>query len=225
MYGIWDRDYALSPNPAVASVVTRDSNILQKQTITNTQVTTFGSNTETIRLVSNTPIQWAGFSSGTPQTCAVNKSCGWYLDLTDTGEKMVAAPILRAGKLIFVTTVPSPQPCAGGGSGWLMEIDPNTGGALDVPVLDLNGDGLFDFNDMLSTTTGGVTTYIPVTGVKSKVGIIQAPAILAGVGGPQGGCKNCEGKYFSGSQQGQIDVKTENALGSGEGRKSWVRIE
>ncbi|MDJ0738168.1 MAG: PilC/PilY family type IV pilus protein [Gammaproteobacteria bacterium] len=221
MYGIWDRD----DGNTITSVTTRNSNVLQQQTITSTQVATFGTNTETIRLVSNTAVQWAGFVSGVPETCAVNKSCGWYLDLTDSGEKMVAQPILRAGKLIFVTTLPSPVPCDEGGSGWLMELDPRTGGRLDVPVLDLNGDGKFDFNDMPSTTVNNVTTYTPVSGTKSKVGIIQAPAILAGVGGPSGGCKDCEGKYFSGSKQAQIDAKTENALSSGEGRKSWVRVK
>ena len=222
MYGIWDRD----DGNTITSVTTRNSNILQKQEITTQTTATFGSNTETIRLVSNSIVQWAGSNpSSSTYTCSAGQSCGWYLDLPDTGEKMVSNPILRAGKLIFVTTVPSKIACDEGGSGWLMEIDPRTGGRLDVSVLDLNGDGLFNWKDMPAITAGGVTTYTPVSGTKSKVGIIQNPAILAGIGGTSGACKNCEGKYFSGSKAAAIDAKTENAMASGEGRKSWVRIQ
>ena len=123
-------------------------------------------------------------------------SCGWYLDLTDTGEKMVSTPILRGGRLIFVTTIPSLVPCKAGGSGWLMEIDPSTGGRIDAPVFDLNGDGVFDNQDNLATTSGGNTIYTPISGKKSKVGILQPPAILAGVGGKgDGSYGGAEGKY------------------------------
>jgi type IV pilus assembly protein PilY1 len=222
MYGIWDRD----DGNTIASVVARNSNTLQKQEITTQTTATFDGNEETIRVVSNSTVTWAGDDSGdSSYTCASGQSCGWYLDLPDTGEKMVADPILRGGKLIFVTTVPSRIACDEGGTGWLMEIDPRTGGRLDVAVLDLNGDGLFDYRDMFAETVGDDTTYTPISGTRSKVGIIQNPAILAGIGGTDGGCKNCEGKYFSGSKEAAIDAKTENALASGEGRKSWVRIQ
>jgi type IV pilus assembly protein PilY1 len=222
MYGIWDRD----DGNTITSVTARDSNRLQKQEITTETTATFGGNTETVRIVSNSTVQWAGTDPGdSTYTCQADQSCGWYLDLPTTGEKMVSNPILRGGKLIFVTTIPSEIACEEGGSGWLMEIDPRTGGRLDVAVLDLNGDGLFNYEDMLAETVGTTTTYTPVSGTKSKVGIIQNPAILAGIGGADGSCQNCEGKYFSGSKEAAIDAKTENALASGEGRKSWVRIQ
>lgn len=218
MYGIWDRDSGAT----ITSVTTRNSNILQKQEITTQTVSTFGSNSETVRVVSDNPIQWASTSA----TCAAGSSCGWYLDLTDSGEKMVAQPILRGGRLIFVTTTPSPIPCEEGGSGWLMEVDPYTGGRLDFAALDLNGDGVFDFNDHLATTVGGVTTYSPISGTKSKVGILQPPAIVAGIGGSgNGSFGSAEAKYSSGSKQAQVDVKIENPGGSGAGRKSWIRIK
>ncbi|MCB1800972.1 MAG: hypothetical protein KDI82_04710 [Gammaproteobacteria bacterium] len=217
MYGIWDRDDDLT----VTSVTTRNSNVLQKQTITLQELTTFGTNTETIRIVSNTPVQWANPDSSVPTgACAANQSCGWYLDLTDTGEKAVSRPILRGGRLIFVTALPSPVACDEGGSGWLMEIDPNTGGRLDVPVLDLNGDGLFDNADTKASTVNGQTTYTPPSGTKSKIGLIQNPAIVSGFGDGSFQTKN-----FSGSKNAQIDVKKERPDVGGEGRKSWVRIK
>jgi len=225
MYGIWDRD----DGSTVASVTTtRDSSVLQQQTIDTQTVSTFGSNTFDIRVVSNTPMAWAT-PTGTcgPYDAATGAgSCGWYLDLTDTGEKMVATPILRGGRLIFVTTIPSLVACAAGGSGWLMEIDPNTGGRIDLPLFDLNGDGVFDYQDNLATTSGGNTVYTPISGKKSKVGILQPPAILAGVGGTgDGSYGGAEGKYSSGTQDGQIEVTIENPGLLSAGRKSWARIK
>ncbi|MCB1926243.1 MAG: hypothetical protein KDJ27_21350 [Gammaproteobacteria bacterium] len=215
MYGIWDRD----DGNQVTSVTSRNSNVLQQQTITSTPRLTFGSNIEDVRIVSDTPVQWAGPNSSIPAgVCTTGQSCGWYLDLTDSGEKAVQRPILRGGRLIFVTTTPSPVPCEQGGSGWLMEIDPYTGGRLKVPVLDLNGDGLFDILDM--QTISGNPTGIPPSGTKSKIGIIQNPAILSGFADGSFQTKN-----ISGSKQATIDVKKERPDIGGVGRKSWVRIK
>jgi len=231
MYGIWDRDfgsnipagvYTVTNANTVSSVIARNSNILQKQTITLETSGTFGSNSFEVRTVSNHGVTWT-----TPTgNCTATSSCGWYLDLSSVGEKMVNTPILRGGRLIFVTTIPSLVACQAGGSGWLMEIDPNTGGRLDAPVFDLNGDGTFDNNDNLATIVGTTTTYTEVSGKKSKVGILQPPAILSGVGGPgDGSYGGAEGKYSSGTQNAQIEVTIENPGLLGAGRKSWVRVK
>ena len=220
MYGIWDRDNGLT----VPSVTTRNFNVLQQQTIETQTVSFFGSNDFEIRIVSDNPLTWA---TPTSSTCAVDASCGWYVDLIDTnrGEKMVANPILRGGRLIFVTTTPSLQSCDAGGTSWLMELNPYTGGRLDFPVFDLSGDGVFDFNDNLVGTDGGATTYTPVSGKRSKVGILQPPAILAGFGSNgDGGYGGAEVKYSSGSNNAQIDVTIENAGILGAGRKSWMQV-
>jgi type IV pilus assembly protein PilY1 len=222
MYGIWDRDTGTT----IPSVTTRNSNILQQQEITLEQAATFGANSFDVRIVSQNPITWVGRNTlGNWNACSATGSCGWYLDLESTGEKMVANPILRGGRLIFVTTIPSLVPCAAGGTGWLLEIDPNTGGRLDETAFDLNGDGLFDFNDNLNTGGAGSPAYTPVSGKKSKVGILQPPAILSGIGGSgDGSYGGVEGKYSSGSKDAQIDVTIENPGLLGAGRKSWVRI-
>jgi len=152
--------------------------------------------------------------------------CGWYLDLPDTGEKMVADPILRGGRLIFVTTIPSLSSCDAGGESWLMEISAASGGRLDQPVFDLNGDGVFDFNDNYANTAGGDTKYEPISGKKSKVGILQPPAIVAGVGGAgTGGYGKAEAKYSSGSRGGEIDVTIEHGGLPSQGRKSWIQFK
>ena len=225
MYGIWDRD----DGNTVPTVTTRNSNILQQQTITTQADETFGSNTFEVRALSDNSVTWVAKdpNTGNWNSCSATGSCGWYLDLTDTGEKMVATPILRGGRLIFVTTIPSLVPCEAGGSGWLMEVDPNTGGKINLPVFDLNGDGVFDYNDNISMDDGsGNTVYEEVSGKKSKVGILQPPAVLAGVGGAgDGSYGGAEGKYSSGTKDAQIDVTIENPGMLSAGRKSWARIK
>jgi hypothetical protein len=107
-----------------------------------------------------------------------------------------------------------------------MEIDPYTGGRMDIPLFDLNGDGVFDYKDNLAQTSGGNTIYTPISGKKSKVGILQPPAILAGVGGAgDGSYGGAEGKYSSGTQDAQIEVTIENPTLLGAGRKSWARVK
>lgn len=223
MYGIWDRD----DGQTISTVTTRNSNVFQKQTIDLVSLESFGDNDETIRLVSNTPIQWASDNSATAAgACAANQSCGWYIDLIGTGEKSVNAPILRGGRLIFVTTMPSPVACDEGGSGWLMELDPYTGGRLDVPVLDLNGDGVFDAQDShTGVDDEGNTVTTPPSGVLID-GIVQNPLILDGFGrDSSNGDKEFQTKNFSTSKQARIDVKVESPDAGGVGRKSWVRIK
>jgi type IV pilus assembly protein PilY1 len=221
MYGLWDRD----DGNRIPTVEGRNSNRLQEQEIELEQLGSFGSNSFEIRTLSNNPIKWQVPGSACDSNSA-NGVCGWYLDLESTGEKMVASPVLRAGRLIFVTTIPSLVPCSAGGTGWLLEIDPYTGGRLDLPVFDLNGDGVFDFNDNLATSDSGSTIYVPVSGKKSKVGIIQPPAILAGIGGVGDKTSgNREGKYSSGSKAGEIEVTIEQVGLGGVGRKSWLRLQ
>jgi type IV pilus assembly protein PilY1 len=238
MYGIWDRDTGAT----VSTVTTRNSNTLQQQTVVlQPPEETFECNPNPppdalpctpedfyVRVVSDTQVTWAAPSGacGIPDAATGAGSCGWYLDLPDTGEKMVATPVLRGGRLIFVTTIPSLIPCAAGGTGWLMEIDPATGGRMDEPLFDLNGDAVFDDYDNLETTVNGATVFYPISGKKSKVGILQPPAILSGVGGAgDGSYGGAEGKYSSGTRNAQIEVTIENPGLLGAGRKSWTRIK
>jgi type IV pilus assembly protein PilY1 len=81
---------------------------------------------------------------------------GWYIDLiapgaSGTGERMVVPNVFRGGALVGVTRIPdsnSGDPCvASGSTGFIMAINPFTGGRLDRPPFDINGDGNFDSND------------------------------------------------------------------------------
>ena len=111
---------------------------------------------------------------------------GWYMDLLTPnptastplyyGERVVSAPLLRAGRVVFVTLTPSTDSCSFGGSSWLMELDLATGKRLISPPIDMNNDGKFDNADTVNgMVIGGV-------GVK---GIIDTPAVISH---PQGQC-------------------------------------
>jgi type IV pilus assembly protein PilY1 len=77
---------------------------------------------------------------------------GWYLRLSASGEKVLAAPSVYFN-LVFTTFTPSTEPCAAGGEARIYALDPLTGN----PTTDLagtSGDGLGGGG----TGTGGTGT-------------------------------------------------------------------
>jgi type IV pilus assembly protein PilY1 len=102
-----------------------------------------------------------------------------------------------------------------------MEVSARTGGRLNEIVFDLNGDGVFTYDDNLSGSGAAGTANsiigIPVSGKKSKEGIIQPPSIVTSADG------KTEFKYASGSKGG-VEVTVESPGAFARGRKSWVRI-
>jgi len=161
-----------------------------------------------------------------------NTQRGWYLDLINTeggntnngGERVVADPIFRNGRIIFTTLIPSSDPCASGGTGWLMELDAGQGIRLANSPFDINRDGTFNVMDKAGVSwdvngngqldAGDVAA---ISGVKSTVGIIMAP----GIANDQSG--NKEFKYNSGSS-GNVQITPENPGSGRTGRLSWRQI-
>lgn len=98
---------------------------------------------------------------------------GWVLDLVyssagNLGERVVSAPYLFDGTLIYQTITPVNVPCEFGGRSMLMQVNPATGGALAMPSFDIDGDGHFDGDDMVDIG-GGVKAH--VSGLDNGVGI------------------------------------------------------
>ena len=145
---------------------------------------------------------------------------GWYLDLLSPvngfeGERAVAQPLLREGRLIFTTLIPSSDACEGGGSSWLMELNALDGGRFDYPVFDLDDDGLFTDDDLVTVTLDdGTEVTVPASGRRSEVGVIQTPAIIeAGA---------VEYKIAGGSSGGIESVRERGRLS--KGRNSWRQL-
>lgn len=105
-YGVWDRG---------------DSNLgtanLQQRTLMEEEREVDGE-TKTIRVSDGDPVDY------TTQR-------GWWAELPDTGERVINNPIVRGDYVYINTVVPSVDPCAGGGSGWIMAFGRRDGLAVN----------------------------------------------------------------------------------------------
>ena len=188
-YGLLDNDTEIA------------SNSLQAQTIVYED--------STARAVSTNTVNW-------------NSKKGWYLDLvppsgTLQGERVLSVPLLRYGRVIFNTSIPSADPCVLGGTGWLMELDALTGGNLTYSALDINNDGLFNENDYVTTGTDnqGKPVKSAVAGKKSGSMSLNQPTVITA------GAK--EYKFNSDIKKG-ISITTEKS-GSSNPRSSWRQLQ
>lgn len=195
-YGVWDESGVANPVK---------TNLLEQ--------TVLGSSTAQFRVTSNNPMIWRA-GSPVPSPSYI----GWYLDLPTTGERQVTNPILRGGRIIFTTVIPSDDPCSVGGDGWLMELNASSGGRLDNTPFDVNNDGVFSGLDLI----GG----LPASGQK-LTGIPSSPTIQTG-GNPavSPACTTArcrEQKLISGSSGG-IASPIENPDTCSYCRASWRQI-
>ena len=209
-YSVWDKlesqvDFDLTGH------VPKRSNMLQQSIILETSKFNFD-----VRATTANIIDWA-------------THYGWYMDLYNTGggntnnygERQVSNAVARNGRVIFTTLVPLDDICEPGGTGWLMELNLYSGARLDFSPFDLNGDLAFtslEYVNVGDIDNDGVDDYAPVSGKKSKVGIIPTPSIVNGQGGDQ------EYKFTSGSS-GAIEITTENPGPTYGGRQSWRQLD
>lgn len=204
LYGIWDSGTRIS---------TTNRSDLEGQTI-DYEITEFG---KKLRVVSDNPVIWTGSQA----------KRGWYLDLISPpllkqGERVVSTPLLRHGRAIFTTLIPSTAVCGYGGTSWLMELNATTGGRLDYSVFDLKKDKdsvLFNEEDFVSVVIDGKTVKVPASGVESEVGITKAPAVIS-AGGVE--YKVASGTDTSGVNKG-VQVTTEKGV-DGKSRTSWRQL-
>lgn len=87
---------------------------------------------------------------------------GWYIDLTDARERIVNRPQLLGNSLVINTIAPGDNDCNPQGSGWVMAVNPFTGGRLNYLFFDRNKDSTIDEDDALEVA--GEKT--PVAGMR-----------------------------------------------------------
>lgn len=97
---------------------------------------------------------------------------GWYIELLPNGtgpavgERMVTPNQFQGSALIGNTRIPdASDPCAPTGRGVIMSIDPFTGARLVQTFFDLNGDGVFNTDDMVEID--GVNTVVSGVGLNT----------------------------------------------------------
>jgi type IV pilus assembly protein PilY1 len=144
---------------------------LQVQTITLQK----GEDGEQVRAVSENVPDWASRK-------------GWYLDLVEpgpvlNGERVVSTSLVKLNRAIFVTVIPSTDPCVPGGKSWLMELDVVNGGSFPETILDVNGDGKIDSKDDANSDDGNEDNDKVATGILlDNLGISKTPIWLSGEG-------------------------------------------
>jgi len=120
------------------------------------------------------------------------------------GEKQVSNAVVRDGRVIFTTLIPSQQPCDFGGSSFVMQVNYRDGGALGFPAFDLNGDGVFD--DVDTNASGRM----------SDVGIVPTLSILS---------DSDRDLAFGSGSSGDVDVVELNTGTTASGRQSWRQLD
>ncbi|MFT6093104.1 MAG: type IV pilus assembly protein PilY1 [Pseudohongiellaceae bacterium] len=200
-YGVWDKN--------VSNFTTIATSSLLSQSITNQFTQSFdtdndGSNDEDfiLRDVSDNLIDW-------------DVHLGWSFDLqpekientanaSNFGERQVSNAVVRNGRVIFTTLIPSTVECEFGGTSFLMELDFRDGSALEFPAFDLNGDGEYDADDT------------DASGRASDVGIMPTVSILA---------DGAQDVAFGSGASGDIDVIQLSVGTQAYGRQSWRQLE
>ncbi len=137
---------------------------------------------------------------------------GWYFDLPSDGERVIKDLLIREGRAIALSLIPTDSPCSGGGNSFLYEVDACTGGRLPFPLFDINYNIAVDNQDRINIETGEISeTGIPPSG-RGFAGILNPPVIVGGPG-------ETEIKLFS-SSSGAVETVTE--VGEKKGIYYWI---
>jgi type IV pilus assembly protein PilY1 len=144
---------------------------------------------------------------------------GWYLDLPESGERVVADARFRGGRAIFTSIVPDvSSPCAYGGSGWVLEFDAMTGNRFDSATFDSNGDNNLTTSDYIAR--GGVASQTTNTSGRRIGAIPAAPGFMSN---RAGGVSGLEDKFINTSDGSIVRVR-ETSGAAREGRVMWHEV-
>ncbi len=184
-------DITTTDDQTIYGIVDSGANVagranLVAQTVTSESNVTIGADTFSVRVTSKNTIDFS-------------TKKGWYMDLPDSGERVVFNPILRDGRFVFTTLIPNTAICASGGSSWLMELDYLTGGRLIISPFTFIGKAPTEY----------------VSGLKID-NIMTTPTVIADR-------KNAREIKVGNTSSGSTQVISESVLFK-SGRLSWREI-
>lgn len=102
---------------------------------------------------------------------------GWYFDLSLEAERGIRDALIREGKAIMLTIIPSGSPCSGGGDSLVYELNACSGARLQEPQFDIDEDRDVDQDDRISVTIGGEPQPVAPTAT-SFPGVLYPPVML-----------------------------------------------
>ncbi len=168
---------------------------------------------------------------------------GWYFDLPgkisgnhpfscnipdtiqrDLGERVTSDAVIRDGRAILISFMKEGDRCTGGLYSFINERDADNGGMPLKPVIDVNGDGQVNEEDLVDIThdldgDGNPDSLVGVPTDKGYAGHLYGPVILQDKGGDKHGE---ETKYFSSSTE-KIEKIRETA--ERRGIYFWQQVE
>ena len=132
---------------------------------------------------------------------------GWFMELPESGERLITDPVIRGDLVFFNTMTPDNNPCEAGGTGFLMVAKWINGGRPDEVAFDISNDSQLDGLDEINNEAAA--------GIEI-VGIPTSPVNLANK------------RYTSTTQTtggSTIDVvEILNIQGPRTGRLSWEEL-
>jgi type IV pilus assembly protein PilY1 len=198
VYGIWDygddeddSEYLGTLNHTTGALTYPSGISLVKQSVIHT-TSIYG---DFYRTLSNLKVQWNEEINGIDQALPADHNpadlldqkpdpvihAGWFFDFPNTGdyegERVIKDVTIRGGMVFVLSFIPNSSPCSGGGNSFFYILDPATGGRIETAVMDVNGDGKIDSNDLINIGTEEDPIYASPTG-KLNIGMLHAPKFV-----------------------------------------------
>lgn len=181
--------YAVLDDMAATPTTVSKTDMVQR--VVDTVTDTVAAGTSGMRAGTYRAIRDLSSSVTLDLTSATETKKGWYVNLPAESERLVSSPLLMDYMVIFGTGVPaSSKACIPGGVGWVMGLDPMTGGVTVGPskapfsFIDVKSDGKSTAEDKLNFTAGkayasgfamdGIPTELTYVAAESKVVTISS---------------------------------------------------
>lgn len=129
-------DVASTPGNAIYAIWDKGAAVTAARLLEQSYTQLAPVNGKVYRTLSNNAIDWS-------------THLGWFAALPNAGERIVSAPQLRDGRVIFTSIIPSNTPCSPGGTSWLNQMDWLGGTTLAKPQFDTSNDGKIGAADAL----------------------------------------------------------------------------
>jgi type IV pilus assembly protein PilY1 len=127
-----------------------------------------------LRVLSDNPVEWTDVPPA-PQDI---EHMGWYFDFPGSRERAVQDVTITGGYVILITNLPDSSPCSSAGSSFMHVLNACTGGRMNYPAIDLNGDGLLNSADLVNVGSGANPVWVAPSGFKGA-GMWYTPAIIS----------------------------------------------